>query len=345
MKKSGHNTNLGVFARKITELREAKGLHKSKVTGVSASYMQKIERENSIPSGKFIAKLAKALANNSNDATQVSTLTNELKGLAEEQKRQSKRQVEPRQEKLAAASRAIEPATAGGQCSHAEGHEGVVGRTGEVGRGIPPKMAGEIDVLVHDKETGGEVTITEFGLPLHYGAELRVRVQLNHPAFVCVVWITSAGEAKPLFPWKGFDWNSLAAARQTDILMLPPEKNYYYPLDTGPGTETAVLLAREDELTSKLQSTLCKLFTSSLSKLARFPVPNPNKPYRFSSLDPDVPFPSQMRLGEPRLIEDPRQKFKLELCERLWIHFDFVCGVSFSNAGKATKPHERSSTG
>ena len=61
MKNSAPEKIRGLFAKKIKELREAKGLSKNSISGVSESYIQKIENQNFVPSGKIISKLAKAL--------------------------------------------------------------------------------------------------------------------------------------------------------------------------------------------------------------------------------------------------------------------------------------------
>jgi transcriptional regulator with XRE-family HTH domain len=60
----------GPFAAKITQLRIAKGLHKSKISGVSASLMYKIENEDRIPRNTTIGMLAKALNDGSPDLQQ-----------------------------------------------------------------------------------------------------------------------------------------------------------------------------------------------------------------------------------------------------------------------------------
>jgi transcriptional regulator with XRE-family HTH domain len=83
LKKLETKTNPGVFAKKITELREAKGLPKSKIAGVSSSYMQKIENENFVPSGTIISKLAKALSNEGSSQLEA------LNELASQQNRQN----------------------------------------------------------------------------------------------------------------------------------------------------------------------------------------------------------------------------------------------------------------
>lgn len=70
-------TNQGPLAKKISALRELKGLSKKGIDGISASSMQKIENENSIPSNTMLAKLAKALGGGDTEK-----LLQELKQLA-----------------------------------------------------------------------------------------------------------------------------------------------------------------------------------------------------------------------------------------------------------------------
>jgi transcriptional regulator with XRE-family HTH domain len=67
LKKNKSSTDQGPFAKKVTELRVRKGMAKSKMSGISSSYMQKIENEGIIPSGEMIATLAAALGDGKTD--------------------------------------------------------------------------------------------------------------------------------------------------------------------------------------------------------------------------------------------------------------------------------------
>lgn len=80
MKNRALNPLVGPFGRRITQLRELKGLAKNGVNGVSQSYMLKIENQGLIPSNKMIAILAKSFAPN---PSAVEELTAELRQLAE----------------------------------------------------------------------------------------------------------------------------------------------------------------------------------------------------------------------------------------------------------------------
>jgi transcriptional regulator with XRE-family HTH domain len=207
---------------------------------------------------------------------------------------------------------------------------------------IPPapsgKLDGKLEVFVYDVARIAFRSISEFGLPLHTGNGLLIRVHLNRPAWICVVWITSEGEAQPLYPWEEFAWERESGTKMIDRLMLPAQFGEHisrvFPVNTGAGTETVVLMARDAPLPSDFSSVLSSAFKTRLAKLTQFNMANPNELYAFSSLDSDIPAPSVLRLGLAHSVKDPRLRFKLVLCETLGILFDVVKGVSFANAGR-----------
>jgi transcriptional regulator with XRE-family HTH domain len=80
--------NQGPLAKKITELRELKGMTKSEMGGLSQSTMQKIENENQIPKKTTLVKLASALGCGETGLT-------ELNELADKQRRLRTRQNKP----------------------------------------------------------------------------------------------------------------------------------------------------------------------------------------------------------------------------------------------------------
>lgn len=100
MKKTGDIKNQGLFAKKITKLRDLKVLQKNGVPNVSSSLMQKIEREGHIPSNTTIGKLCKALGDGKpellEELTQLADKERDLKTQQSDlcQKRGGQKQVE-----------------------------------------------------------------------------------------------------------------------------------------------------------------------------------------------------------------------------------------------------------
>jgi hypothetical protein len=90
-------------------------------------------------------------------------------------------------------------------------------------------------------------------LPLKVGDEIQVELSVNRPMFVYVVWINSAGQALPIYPWRDFKWDQRPAEEQpVQGLKKLPEGAVEdgWEMDEGaPGMETLLLLTRDTKLT------------------------------------------------------------------------------------------------
>jgi hypothetical protein len=90
-------------------------------------------------------------------------------------------------------------------------------------------------------------------LPLKVGDEIQVELEINRRMFVYVVWINSAGQALPVYPWRNFRWDQRPAEEQpVQGLKKLPEGAVEdgWEMDAGaPGMETLLLLTRETKLT------------------------------------------------------------------------------------------------
>src|SRR5262249_20248136 len=81
-------------------------------------------------------------------------------------------------------------------------------------------------------------------MPFNQDDEVRVEAELKRPAYLYVVWLDTAGEAVPIYPW-GKHWNWPVAERPVDRLSLPASGQRWPIKAGGPGMETLLLLARE----------------------------------------------------------------------------------------------------
>ena len=88
-------------------------------------------------------------------------------------------------------------------------------------------------------------------MPLRDNDWLRVKVDLNRPAYVYLVWIDSQGKAAPVYPWTPGKWLPLPS-RQTreQRVNLPSAIDEGWPIKGPAGMETLLLLARDEPLPS-----------------------------------------------------------------------------------------------
>jgi serine/threonine protein kinase len=87
--------------------------------------------------------------------------------------------------------------------------------------------------------------------PMRPGDEIRVKAELNRPAYVYLVWIDSAGEVAPMYPWIDGDWKRRGPEVKAATFELPQLNGEWEVWKMGPGKaglETMVLLCRDDVL-------------------------------------------------------------------------------------------------
>ena len=86
-------------------------------------------------------------------------------------------------------------------------------------------------------------------MPLRPQDWIRVKAELNRPAYIYLIWIDSQGRASPVYPWKPGDWAGLPAKQSpTARLSLPEAADEGWPIQGPGGMETLLLLAREEPL-------------------------------------------------------------------------------------------------
>ena len=67
--------------------------------------------------------------------------------------------------------------------------------------------------------------------------------------FVYVIWISSKGEALPVYPWRDWKWTARPAGEEPEQHVYLPAIDKTFVMDVGePGMETLMLLARNTPL-------------------------------------------------------------------------------------------------
>jgi hypothetical protein len=87
--------------------------------------------------------------------------------------------------------------------------------------------------------------------PMRPGDLIRVKAELNRPAYVYLVWIDSAGEVTPMYPWIAGDWKRRQPEEKAATFKLPQVNGEWEWWPMGPGKrglETMVLLCRDEVL-------------------------------------------------------------------------------------------------
>jgi transcriptional regulator with XRE-family HTH domain len=202
-----------------------------------------------------------------------------------------------------------------------------------------PLLTVHLDVRVWGSGSGNrrDLSIHQPGvLPLHTGEKLRVVVEASRPTHLFLVWITSRGEAQPLYPWEEFDWRKPLVIGRVDRLSLPMPEAVFpvggWPIDTPAGLETLVLMACEDTPVADAAAKVAALWRG-------FPAgalaPDPGQAYWFECRRGEQGDGGGTRLRPAEPIGDPVHEIQALLRERLTGRFDLVCAVSLANAGSA----------
>ena len=176
------------------------------------------------------------------------------------------------------------------------------------------------------------MAIQDSRLPLPVKSGVSLKVTLSRPAYAYVVWITSSGAVQPLYPWQEFDWLSQREVSSVTELRLPSDsskdKIFFYPINSAPGVETAIIMAAEKPLAKAVAQSLRNLATMVKRAYPRS-LPDPKILYRLSDprpVDLDVP---PVRLGQPTSVHSPMTRFMERLVQETGCVCECVAGVSF----------------
>ncbi len=193
--------------------------------------------------------------------------------------------------------------------------------------------AGAIDVVVWNPnvEPGGRLRLSQRPNASVYSDDhVRLELRMTRPAFIYVVWISSVGEALPVFPWIEGSWSR----RQTDekpreILALPADPHEYWLMDEGPeGMETVLLLARRSPLPDSVF--LEGLLNSSRGRT----IPVQPGVWRFINGCRVGSTPRAPSLRRTATVADPLLRLQWGLVDSLKPHFDFIETISFPFRGR-----------
>jgi serine/threonine protein kinase len=236
----------------------------------------------------------------------------------------------------------------------------------------PPK--GYIDLMVWEKKSSlGDHNPERFRrqlhqagvLPLQAQDQVRVHVKLDRPMYVYVIWISSRGEALPVYPWKDWKWERRPVEEQpVQEKFLPATDKAFvmeggefptplaaqlagllHPLPGGgpwlvaaalvaatlgdPGMETLMLLARDTPLPRDVD--LAGMF-------AGLPRPS-HKPddavvwFENGAIVTNEPNRAPRRI-DPQQASDPVIVVQALLRGKLKDHFSYTRAVSFSYTGR-----------
>jgi hypothetical protein len=217
----------------------------------------------------------------------------------------------------------------------------LVWRSLETSRGSAPAPAasagplrGSVDVLLWDPEDAARHGIgirDAAARPIHRSDQIRVKVAMERPAYVYLLWIGGDGKVAPVYPWRPGDWhNRPAQERPVERLSLPPELDRGWPMGGDAGMESIVLLARDTPLPATID------LESAVTGLQPQKIQSPDALVEFEDGHPVTDGVDHSRAPlffDPQRLGDPLLQNQQLLEERLSRHFQFMGAVSFANRG------------
>lgn len=121
-------------------------------------------------------------------------------------------------------------------------------------------LTADLHVVVRSPQSASESKlITDPGaVPVHSGDMMSLQVNLNQPAYVCLIWIDASGKVIPLYPWNHdeievTDVGEQPPARKAAKILFSPPLGVTWKFGDAAGTETILLLARKEPLPQGLK--------------------------------------------------------------------------------------------
>jgi len=202
----------------------------------------------------------------------------------------------------------------------------------------PKPLSGELTVRVWDPHKStlrhGQTFDAPGVLPLRYGDQIRVEAKTNRPAYLYLIWITPEGEAIPIYPWtpatpwKPEYWRTRPKdEKPIDMVSLPTQAGKGWPIDSGKGFETIVLLARDEPLPADvaLESVFAALPTQQ----------TPSQSFVWLEAGEQQMVSNRgANFSKPETLDDSTQQFKEVLADRLKpLRLSLYRAVCLSNRG------------
>jgi hypothetical protein len=208
------------------------------------------------------------------------------------------------------------------------------------GKAKHPPLSGQLTVLVRPPDRTIEPISLDRpeALPVQSGGAMCLDVHLNEPAYIYLVWIDSAGQLVPLYPWNNerletTDIDQPPPARRPSKLVFSPLLGKTWTFSDHPGAETVLLLASRTPVPPDLK----------ISKLLRTPPPSAVE--RVTEVvevqhqglgkakSPDATSSNRVTAGMLAK-EIPLSDYLAPLDD----YFDFIKAVQFSHAESSEQP-------
>jgi hypothetical protein len=168
--------------------------------------------------------------------------------------------------------------------------------------------------------------------PLRPGDQIRVRAELNRPAYVYLVWIDSAGEVTPFYPWLAGDWKRRGTEEKAARYNLPQVKGTWGLWPMGPGKrglETMVLLCRDEVLPGDVD------LAGLLGRFGPQPLAGQDAGAVawFENGEAVRDEPQRAPLTKPVEGGNPLERLNREVQRRVQGHFSYTRAITYGNEG------------
>jgi serine/threonine protein kinase len=168
--------------------------------------------------------------------------------------------------------------------------------------------------------------------PLRPGDRIRVEAKLNRPTYVYLVWIDTAGEVTPMYPWLDGHWDRREPEEKAQEVQMPRLKGnwVFWPMGPGkPGLETMVLMCRDEPLPADVD----------LKGMLRNFGPQPfdgQDPHTIAWFERGATVrnePTRAPLTTPVEGTDPLERINAEIHKRVKGVFRYTRAITYGNEG------------
>ncbi len=194
-------------------------------------------------------------------------------------------------------------------------------------------LNGSIDIVIWeaDNPRRRDLSLSDpAALPLKATDEIGVKVKMNRPAYLYVLWIDTQGKVEPVYPWTPGHWEERPAVEQPiNELRRPEASDKFYPMQQGPpGMETLLLLARETPLPPEVD------LRAELGPLPPQREQDMRATVWFENGDVVRNEAGRAPRFDAKQLNDPVLQTQQRIREKLQPLFSYTRAVSFANQGK-----------